>query len=114
MPPDGDFPNNKKISDKLSAIMDSIRALTLSFRFFGPSSGRDTTGLVVDSAARFFYLFKPLGLDDPVWRGTAYTLTNSIDTRHQLKFRYYQTGSPFEYDLIRLLYKKMRELEIEK
>ncbi len=81
---------------------------------FGPSSGRDTTGLVVDSVARFFYLFQPLGLDDPVWRSAAYTVTNSIDTRHQLKFRYYQTGSPFEYDLIRLLYKKMRELQIEK
>lgn len=81
---------------------------------FGPSSARDTTGLVVDSAARFFYLFKPLGLDEQLWRSSAYTVSNAIDTRHQLKFRYYQTGSPFEYDLIRLLYKKMRELEIEK
>jgi phospholipid-binding lipoprotein MlaA len=33
-------------------------------------------------------------------------------TRH-IPFRYYQTGSPFEYDLIRLLYTKKRVLYIE-
>ncbi len=45
---------------------------------------------------------------------SAYTLTNSTDTRHQLSFRYYETGSPFEYDLVRFLYNKKRELEIAK
>jgi phospholipid-binding lipoprotein MlaA len=81
---------------------------------FGPSSLRDTTGLVVDSAAQFFYLYTPLGFDDHLERSAPYTLTNATDTRHRLSFRYYQTGSPFEYDLIRLLYTKNRELEIAK
>jgi len=45
---------------------------------------------------------------------SACTLTNSTDTRHQLSFRYYETGSPFEYDLVRLLYTKKRELDIAK
>lgn len=81
---------------------------------FGPSGIRDTTGFVVDSAARFFYLFTPMGLDTNTAGSSAYTLTNSTDTRHQVSFRYYETGSPFEYDLVRLLYTKKRELDIAK
>ena len=81
---------------------------------FGPSSLRDTTGLLVDSAAQFFYLYKPLGMDTHLERSTPFALTNAIDTRHRTSFRYYQTGSPFEYDLIRLLHTKNRELEIAK
>jgi len=81
---------------------------------FGPSSLRDTTGLIVDSAAQYFYFFAPLGFDTRIGASAAYTLTNVTDTRHQLSFRYYQTGSPFEYDFIRLLYTKNRELEIAK
>jgi len=81
---------------------------------FGPSNTRDTTGLAVDSAARYFYLFVPLTLADHFERATAYTLVNAIDARHNVKFRYYQTGSPFEYDWIRFLYTKKRELMIAK
>ncbi len=81
---------------------------------FGPSNLRDGTGLVVDSAARYFYLYVPLEFDDHGERGTAYTLVNAVDTRHRLDFRYYQTGSPFEYDLVRLLYTTVRRLEIDK
>ncbi len=81
---------------------------------FGPSSLRDTTGLIVDSTAQFFYLYVPVGFDDHIGASAAFTLTNATDTRHQLSFRYYQTGSPFEYDFIRLLHTKNRELEIAK
>ncbi len=81
---------------------------------FGPSNLRDTTGLVVDSVARYFYLYQPLDLDENTEWGAVYTLSNAIDTRHKIKFRYYETGSPFEYDLVRYLYAKVRMLEIEK
>lgn len=80
----------------------------------GPSSVRDTTGLLSDSMASFFYLYSPLRLNTQIERSSGYTLTNAVDTRHQLSFRYYQTGSPFEYDLVRFLYTMNRELEIEK
>ncbi len=43
-----------------------------------------------------------------------YYLLNAIDKRHRTAFRYYETGSPFEYELIRLLYGKARQLEISK
>ena len=81
---------------------------------FGPSNLRDTTGLVVDSAARFFYLVVPTGLDDNLVGASAYTLMNAIDTRHRLDFRYYETGSPFEYDLVRWLYTEKRLIDIAK
>jgi phospholipid-binding lipoprotein MlaA len=81
---------------------------------FGPSSIRDTTGFLADYTASFFYLYTPLTLNDHFGRSSAYTLTNGVDTRHQLNFRYYQSGSPFEYDLVRFLYTKYRELEIAK
>ena len=82
---------------------------------FGPSSVRDATGLVMETVTRYLYLYVPLGLDaEHAEIGYAYTTLNSIDIRHQIPFRYYQTGSPFEYDLVRYLYTKKRDLEIEK
>jgi len=37
----------------------------------------------------------------------------AIDKRHNEPFRYFKTGSPFEYDLIRKLYLIMREFKID-
>jgi phospholipid-binding lipoprotein MlaA len=34
-----------------------------------------------------------------------------IDTRHQQSFRYFESGNPFEYDLVRFLYHEKREIE---
>ncbi|HEY5789497.1 MAG TPA: VacJ family lipoprotein [Gammaproteobacteria bacterium] len=78
----------------------------------GPSSVRDTSGLVVDSAA--FSAIDPLDFDDHEERQIAYTLLNAIDTRKRLAFRYYESGSPFEYELVRSLITRARELQIEK
>ena len=36
----------------------------------------------------------------------------AIDTRRQTAFRYFETGSPFEYDLVRLIYTEKRKLDI--
>jgi len=49
--------------------------------------------------------------DDLEW---PFCLLNAIDARHRTKFRYWETGSPFEYELVRLLYTKKRQLEIAK
>jgi phospholipid-binding lipoprotein MlaA len=77
----------------------------------GPSNLRDTAGLVVDTA--IMREIDPFDLDDKNsdWE-VPYYLLNAIDTRHQIKFRYYDTGSPFEYELMRFLYTKKRELDI--
>jgi ABC-type transporter lipoprotein component MlaA/pimeloyl-ACP methyl ester carboxylesterase len=79
----------------------------------GPSGLRDTTGLAADTTSRYFYLMQPTDMDRNTEWEASYTGTNAVDTRHNISFRYYQTGSPFEYDLLRLLYTKKRELDIE-
>lgn len=84
---------------------------------FGPSSLRDATGLVVDSAVKAYAYNEALdNVDnsdaDAIIAGA--TLLEAIDTRHRIGFRYFQSGSPFEYDLVRLLYLEKRKLDIAK
>jgi phospholipid-binding lipoprotein MlaA len=38
----------------------------------------------------------------------------AVDKRHRESFRYYQSGSTFEYNMIRMLYTSKREIEIAK
>ncbi len=78
----------------------------------GPSNLRDTTGLAADTAA--FSAIDPFNFENYTVRGVFYTLLNGIDVRKRIEFQYYETGSPFEYDLVRLLYTRYRQIEIEK
>ncbi len=78
----------------------------------GPSNLRDTTGLVADTAA--FTLLDPFNFEQNEELGMAYVGLNAVDARHRVEFRYYETGSPFEYELVRLLYTRYRQMEIEK
>ena len=80
--------------------------------FFGPSTLRDTVGLVADAAV--FYGIDPFAFSEHTGAGAAYTSLNAVDTRHRIEFRYYQTGSPFEYDLVRFFYVRTRRLEIRR
>lgn len=79
---------------------------------FGPSNLRDTTGLVVDAVA-FSTVGPPAWVDNDdaelIFTGVA-----AVDKRHRQLFRYYQTGSPFEYEMIRMLYTSKRQIEIAK
>ena len=36
----------------------------------------------------------------------------AVDLRRNINFRYFGSGSPFEYDLVRFLYTKQRELQL--
>jgi len=76
----------------------------------GPSNLRDGAGLLPDVALQNYIqgdlLAKPL-------RATAF-LFDSIDTRANTSFRYYETGSAFEYQTVRWLYTTKRELDVEK
>ncbi|AAR36062.1 MULTISPECIES: VacJ family lipoprotein [Geobacter] len=76
----------------------------------GPSNVRDTTGLAVDSAA--FTLAGPAAWVDNAAITAAYTGTSAVDRRHRIPFRYRQTGSPFEYELLRMLYTMKREDDV--
>ena len=77
---------------------------------FGPSNLRDTAGLVTDTVA-FSVAGPPAWVDDDTTT-MVFTIVSGIDKRKRMPFRYYGSGSPFEYEQIRLLYTKKRELEI--
>ena len=78
----------------------------------GPSNLRDTTGILTDAV--IMSEIDPVNLDhndaDIV---VPYYLLQAIDARYRNKFRYYQTGSPFEYELIRKLYTEKRKFDIK-
>lgn len=75
----------------------------------GPSSVRDGVGVVVD-----FFADSPIRAFLDLETGQALTLTGLyvVDARYRIDFRYHQTGSPFEYELVRLLYTKKRQFEV--
>jgi phospholipid-binding lipoprotein MlaA len=84
----------------------------------GPSSLRDTAGLAVDTVVYSLMIQELIGLtgmDSPEDDILNYSLTTvyAIDKRHKESFRYFMTGSPFEYDLVRRLYLLKREFLID-
>lgn len=79
----------------------------------GPSTARDTTGLVVDSVVKNAAV--DAALDDSPSKNEieiGLMLFNAIDLRANTAFRYYETGSPFEYSLVRYLYREKRNVDI--
>ena len=85
--------------------------------FFGPSNVRDTGGSVVDAGVRMAILsaIDPFGNVD---NGNAIQIgisaLEAVDKRHSEEFRYYGSAYPFEYEMIRFLSGKQRELQIMK
>lgn len=83
----------------------------------GPSGVRDAGGLAVDAAMTLNpadFIFDGLNWAAQSSATTGVYALKAVDARHQVKFRYYETGSPFEYQLVRFIYAKKRELDIEK
>jgi phospholipid-binding lipoprotein MlaA len=75
----------------------------------GPSSLRDATGITFDALA-YQQAINELAMsaDQELWM----TFLDSIDARATLPFRYYASGSAFEYDQLKLLYKRYREIQV--
>ena len=78
----------------------------------GPSNLRDTAGFAIDTVA--FALADPLNLSSLQTEYPPIQALNIINHRYNEPFRYYETGSPFEYYLIRFLYTEKRRADIEK
>lgn len=77
----------------------------------GPSSLRDATGAAIDMFAYQATISK-LGINGD--EELLLSLLSSIDTRANLPFRYYASGSAFEYERIKVLYMKYREIQIRR
>jgi phospholipid-binding lipoprotein MlaA len=85
----------------------------------GPSTVRDGIGTGVDSVVASLWMetlvnsaFDETGDRDKVYWGL--TGLRLISARSEVPFRYYETGSPFEYEYVRYIYLKGRQLSIEK
>jgi phospholipid-binding lipoprotein MlaA len=76
----------------------------------GPSSVRDGTGLGVDWLAMSEIRNQTLDLE--TWQSLTWSGLDAIDTRAHVAFRYFETGSAFEYNLVRWLFTTKREIEI--
>ena len=77
----------------------------------GPSNLRDTAGLVAETAV--FMAVDPFNFEDNTELAMAYYGLKFIDRRSVINYRYYQTGSAFEYNMVRYLYTQKRRLDVK-
>jgi phospholipid-binding lipoprotein MlaA len=75
---------------------------------FGPSSLRDAGGLAGDFAASF-YLLPGRPINEVVYDHPSVFALRAVDQREAIPFRYFETDSPFEYEIVRFLYLQQRE-----
>lgn len=80
--------------------------------FFGPSNVRDTVGTAVDLVA--FSLVVPNDIEDETAYKVAFYGVQPVNMRYVNKFRYFESGSPFEYEFVRYGSERIRELQIQK
>jgi phospholipid-binding lipoprotein MlaA len=79
----------------------------------GPNTLSSTAGLAVDAGIRYAIVTAadPFGnVENGNVILTGITTLEAIDMRHREKFRYYESGYPFEYYMVRFVYHKKREL----
>ncbi|MEO8225083.1 MAG: MlaA family lipoprotein [Gammaproteobacteria bacterium] len=76
--------------------------------FLGPSTLRDGIGAAGDFGTSYSINVADLYRGNKTWFVTG---TYLIDKRANSSFRYYATGSPFEYETIRFLYVRKRLIE---
>jgi phospholipid-binding lipoprotein MlaA len=73
---------------------------------------RDGVGYGVDWYARME--IRDQLTDFESWQDWAIDILWSLDIRANTAFRYYETGSPFEYELVRMLWTTKRQLDVER
>ncbi len=78
----------------------------------GPSNVRDGIGLGVDWFVRNEIRDRTTDLE--TWQEYTMDAMRAIDLRANVAFRYHETGSPFEYEWVRLLYTTKRKLDVER
>jgi phospholipid-binding lipoprotein MlaA len=78
--------------------------------FLGPSTLRDGIGFVGDYGTSYGIDIAKLYRGNVSWGLGA---LNAVDQRSNIDFRYYSSGSPFEYENIRFLYVRKRLIEDE-
>ncbi|WP_250645565.1 MlaA family lipoprotein [Salidesulfovibrio onnuriiensis] len=83
----------------------------------GPSNGRDAIGLVPDYFISMYEMEAIYSAADVKDKSSARNInsgTRAINARANIPFLYYSTDTPFEYEFVRFLYTKKRELDVQK
>ncbi|MBF0201511.1 MAG: VacJ family lipoprotein [Desulfamplus sp.] len=83
----------------------------LMLPILGPSNLRDALGGGAESLA--FTITDPFRFGENTTSSIIYSGIQVLDSRNQVFFRYYMTGSPFEYEMVRMLYDRSRVVEID-
>lgn len=78
--------------------------------FLGPSNVRDGIGLIPDALLQNAIYQEVIASP----QNDYLFLLDAIDTRAQVPFRYYETGTVFEYETVRWLITTKRELDVAK
>jgi phospholipid-binding lipoprotein MlaA len=81
----------------------------------GPNTLRSAGGFAVDAAVRYAILgtTKPFeNVENGNVNQMAISALEAVDIRHRETFRYYESGYPFEYYMVRFLYLKRSELPL--
>ena len=74
---------------------------------FGPSNLRDASGMAIGSTGLSkMDLYHPLNLD---MYSPEISVLRGVDARYNVDFKYYNSGTPFEYEYMRFFYYKYRE-----
>lgn len=105
-----DLPQQNEDFGQTLGVWGAGQGPFLVLPLLGPSSVRDGIGLGVDWYIEAAILDAIVDLKSE--EELALVLLNAIDTRYRIGFRYHETGSPYEYDLVRMLYTKLRELQV--
>ena len=84
----------------------------LMLPILGPSNVRDGIGTGVDWDVSSEIWDRATDLE--AWQDWTLTGLKAIDERANVSFRYFETGSPFEYEYIRWLFTTKRQMEIER
>lgn len=79
----------------------------------GPHTARSAGGFAVDAGIRYALISAPL--ENNLANGSrvtwGVTAVEVVDARHKISFRYFESGYPFEYYIVRFLYLKYSEFQ---
>lgn len=106
-----DFPKHNEDFGQTLGVWGAGEGPFLVLPFLGPSNVRDGIGLGMDWFVRSELRDE---LDMKEREEIALDVLRAIDTRANIAFRYYETGTPFEYEWVRLLYTTKRRMDIER
>lgn|GEM_PF-930297 len=83
----------------------------------GPSNVRDTVGFGGDLLVLYVeveMLYQAAGVETQTPLDLTDLILRGLNIRANTAFSYHSTGSPFEYEMVRFIYTKKRELDIQR